>query len=308
MTRFLCAAERFRQNALLLVAPFSAVLLCLALLATPAAATTLQDASHSPTDPPGCAFCVSGDPAGGTVDGVGTGSAPPTSPPSSVPTGTTCEGCRYMWLDACPGNNVMADGEGGFVNAVNNPCLQAEQNCPAGERLQQLYVLIPPGQVTLGPTLCRGGNALPPTPGQIGEAAADAFSRLLTTASPTFQPAPRALVNLPTLFATNVPASQTFSETLLGQRVTITVNASWRWDFGDGETLTTSNAGGAYPNTSLSHDYVQPGSYTVRVTTDWTGTYSVNGGPSLPIPGGVVPRPTPLFTVEVAEAHAVLVS
>jgi PKD repeat protein len=95
---------------------------------------------------------------------------------------------------------------------------------------------------------------------------------------------------------------------LLDQRVVLTVNASWRWDFGDGATLTTSVPGGEYPDMSLSHTYLSAGAYVVHVATEWTGTYSIDGGPAQAIPGAAVVRPSPPFVVNVHEARAVLVA
>ncbi|HEY0869263.1 MAG TPA: hypothetical protein VGD55_02600, partial [Acidothermaceae bacterium] len=114
---------------------------------------------------------------------------------------------------------------------------------------------------TVGATQCRSASGA--TPAQVQQAAFDAFSQLLTTAHPTQQPANGGIVNLPTLFATNTPPAQTFNETLLGVQVTLNVEASWTWHFGDGSTLTSRNAGGAYPITTLSHTYLTAGEDTI---------------------------------------------
>jgi hypothetical protein len=136
----------------------------------------------------------------------------------------------------------------------------------------------------------------------------DQFSQLLTTAHPSQQPAGAGVVNLPTLFATNTPQTQAFNETLLGVQVTLNVNASWTWDFGDGTTLTTADPGGSYPITSLAHAYLAAGSYAVTLTTNWTGTFSMAGGPAAVIPGGAIPRVSIPFAIDVHEARSVLVT
>jgi len=256
-----------------------------------------------------CQFCqigVEAGPTDGTVEGRATQDVPGSASPGGESSSGSCVGCRYLWLLACPGNQVMADGQGGFADPIDDPCEQIGSDCPPGELLERLYILVPPADIETGSTECVGGDPAP-TVAQVGQAAADAFSQLLSVAAPTHQPDPIAIVNIPTLFATNIPPVQTFAETLLGQQVSITVTASWVWDFGDGATLTTSNPGGAYPNTSLNHNYEQAGKYTVRVTTNWSGVYSIDGGPPQPISGGVVSRPSPPFVVDVHEAHAVLV-
>lgn len=265
--------------------------------------------AHAPvataTDTP-CSTCiVRSDPNDGAVKGAGTESAPPSQ---GVGGGSgSCDGCKYLWILACPGNSVGTDGNGNFVDPVNEPCSQPASMCPPGEMLENLYILRPPDQISTGGTRCVGGDP-PPTDQQVAQAASDAFSQLLTTAEPTHQPDPTAIVNIPTLFATNIPQRQIFTETLLDQTITLQVDATWVWDFGDGATLTTTNPGGRYPNTSLAHTYVQAGKYTVTVTTNWTGSYSINGGPPRPIPGGPIPRRSTPFLVDVHEAHAVLVN
>ena len=159
---------------------------------------------------------------------------------------------------------------------------------------------------TLGATECRSATGA--TPAQVQQAAVDAFSQLLTTAHPTQQPGDGSLVNLPTLFATNTPQTQTFNETLLGVPVKLNVQATWTWDFGDGTTLVSTIPGGQYPDTSLSHVYLAAGQYTIQLTTNWTGTFSMAGGAPAVIPGGAIPRVSAPFTLPVHEARGVLVT
>jgi PKD domain len=159
---------------------------------------------------------------------------------------------------------------------------------------------------TLGATECRSATGA--TPAQVQQAALDAFSQLLTTAHPTQQPGGGSLVNLPTLFATNTPQTQTFNETLLSMQVTLNVQASWTWDFGDGTTLVSTIPGGQYPDTSLSHIYLAAGQYTIQLTTNWTGTFSMAGGAAAVIPGGPIPRVSAPFVLPVHEARGVLVT
>jgi hypothetical protein len=158
----------------------------------------------------------------------------------------------------------------------------------------------------LGATECRSATGA--TPAQVQQAAIDAFSQLLTTAQPTQQPGGGSLVNLPTLFATNTLQTQTFNETLLGVQVTLNVQASWTWDFGDGTTLVSTVPGGQYPDTSLSHVYLAADQYTIQLTTNWTGTFSMAGGAATVIPGGPIPRVSAPFVLPVHEARGVLVT
>jgi hypothetical protein len=234
---------------------------------------------------------VEGNGGNGSVDGTGNQGSDPTSSTGASST-DNCKGCTYRWVGVCD----PALGNSGCANA-----------CPAGFALESLVITNPalPAPI-VGATQCRSPSGA--TPAQVQQAASDRFSQLLTTAHPSQQPANGGIVNLPTLFATNTPPTQTFNETLLGVQVTLNVDASWTWDFGDGAALTTTDAGGMYPMTSLSHTYLAAGRNTVNLTTNWTGTYSMAGGPPIVIPGGAIPRVSTPFLLDIHEAHGVLVT
>ena len=70
----------------------------------------------------------------------------------------------------------------------------------------------------------------------------------------------------------------------------------------------STDAGGAYPVTSLNHIYLAAGPNTVNLTTNWTGTFSMAGGPPIVIPGGAIPRVSTPFVLDVYEARGVLVT
>jgi PKD domain-containing protein len=244
---------------------------------------------HADVDVDG-GFGVNGDNGGGSVDGTGHQGGTPAGG-TGLPATNNCKGCTYKWVSVCD-------------PALNIQCGNA---CPAGFLMESLVITNPalPAS-TIGATECRSPSGA--TPAQVEQAASDQFSQLLTTAHPTQQPANGGIVNLPTLFATNTPQQQTFNETLLGVQVTLNVDATWTWDFGDGATLTTTDAGGAYPITSLSHTYLAAGQNTVTLTTNWTGTFSMAGGPAIVIPGGAIPRVSAPLVLDIHEAHGVLVT
>lgn len=108
----------------------------------------------------------------------------------------------------------------------------------------------------------------------------------------TAQPSPHTLVGA----ETNVFASaeeQQFDVTILGQQVQLTATPSqYTFNYGDGTTLGPgASHGGPIPEaewgtkTRTSHLYSDTGNFDVTVTTSFTGTYSVNNGPALPITG-----------------------
>lgn len=86
--------------------------------------------------------------------------------------------------------------------------------------------------------------------------------------------------------------TQNFNITLLGQKVHITATpVSYTWNYGDGTTMgPTDLPGTPLPEdrigeqTLTSHAYTTTGKYNITATTHFNGTYSVNNGPTLPIP------------------------
>jgi hypothetical protein len=117
------------------------------------------------------------------------------------------------------------------------------------------------------------------------------------------QPGPHTLRGQETNFYADAKV-QEFNPTLLGQKVHITATpATYTWNYGDGTLWgPTISAGAPLPDdrigeqTKTSHVYTATGHYAITVTTHFNGVYSVNGGPSLPIPGqgNIQSAPLPL--------------
>ena len=125
------------------------------------------------------------------------------------------------------------------------------------------------------------------------------------------QPGPHTLRGKETnVWAT--ATTQTFNLTMLGQNVTITATpVAYTWNYGDGTIWGPTPIHGAPlhqdrigEQTQTSHIYTETGRLTIGVTTHFDGTYTVNGGPELPIPGqGNIPSPAQPLTVWRAETH-----
>ncbi|WP_269939645.1 PKD domain-containing protein [Arthrobacter sp. HY1533] len=107
-------------------------------------------------------------------------------------------------------------------------------------------------------------------------------------------------------------ATQTFNLTMIGQKVTITATpVAYTWDYGDGTSWGPTPIHGAPlhedrigEQTQTSHVYVATGRLAINLTTHFNGTYTVNGGPELPISGqGNIPSPALPLTVWRAETH-----
>ncbi|MBS4752249.1 PKD domain-containing protein [Nocardioides sp. zg-ZUI104] len=96
------------------------------------------------------------------------------------------------------------------------------------------------------------------------------------------------LVNFDTNFYTTSTAPLSRIVTLLGQQVTIEATPSqFRWNFGDGQPLTTTDPGAAYPDLTVTHNYERTGTYQVSLDTTYTGRFRVAGGAWQEIPSTV---------------------
>ncbi|MBT1004098.1 hypothetical protein KIH31_16040 [Paenarthrobacter sp. DKR-5] len=106
------------------------------------------------------------------------------------------------------------------------------------------------------------------------------------------QPSPHTLRGAQTNFFIDA-VTQDFDIQLLGQKVHVhAVPVEYKWNYGDGSSLgPVASSGGSLPQnrwgekTNTSHAYGATGDFSVTATTYFQGTYSVNGGPELPIPG-----------------------
>jgi hypothetical protein len=129
------------------------------------------------------------------------------------------------------------------------------------------------------------------------------------------QPFPHTLKGGPTNFYTTA-TQQAFDVTILGQTVHLTATpTSYTYTFGDGTTNGPTPAAG-YPipesewlsnDTRTSHSYTETGNYQASITTSYTGTYSVNNGPPLPI-NGTLDITTPTKTIHVWKTEKALVA
>ncbi len=147
---------------------------------------------------------------------------------------------------------------------------------------------------------------------EIAELIAHEFQRTpVAPATMGSQPGPHTLRGE----ETNVWAeasTQIFPISMLGQDVTITaVPVAYTWDYGDGTVWGPTPVHGAPlhadrigEQTQTSHVYTATGRLAITLTTHFNGTYTVNGGPQLPIPGqGNIPTAPLALTVWRAETN-----
>lgn len=97
------------------------------------------------------------------------------------------------------------------------------------------------------------------------------------------------------------------SVVLAGMDVTIRARpVSYTWDMGDGTVLTTKDAGGSWPDGTVTHTYAAPAQgCVISVTTTWQASYTV-GGVTYPVPGTLT-RTAHSAPFDLREAEAVLV-
>jgi hypothetical protein len=160
-----------------------------------------------------------------------------------------------------------------------------------------------------GEFVCRGaGEDDDPAPVEPVVTAED-FRRLpLPAAVIKVQPPNlRTLINIPTnLYADADPV--VIPTTVLGQAVRVRATPlRFRWNYGDGKALSTTDPGAPYPELRTAHTYLQPGKRTLGLTTTYSGEYSVTGGPWLPV-DGLATVNSPATALTVLAAHNELVT
>ncbi|MGW9402625.1 hypothetical protein ACWGQ2_01510 [Arthrobacter sp. NPDC055585] len=129
----------------------------------------------------------------------------------------------------------------------------------------------------------------------------------------TLQPSPHTLIGANTNVYVEA-SSQVFEMELLGQSIRIEVEPTeYTFDYGDGTNYgPVSTPGGPLPEarwgeqTETSHMYSQTGDFPVAVTTFFSGEYSVNGGPMIPMDGRAeVASPSQVLSVWRSESRNV---
>lgn len=184
-------------------------------------------------------------------------------------------------------------------NDFDIACLGGAVRCDQGSEgrpvrwFASLKVFSPPIWSALRPDRCVYLEKPDDVLGKIAAQIQTKFEQLPIDAGiSAMQPSPHTLRGAETNFYA-AAVEQSFNVDMLGQRVAINAKpVQYTWNFGDGASLgPTTTPGGPLPQdrwgekTATSHIYTQTGDFSVVLTTHFQGTYSVNGGPPLPIPG-----------------------
>jgi hypothetical protein len=102
---------------------------------------------------------------------------------------------------------------------------------------------------------------------------------------PTTQPSGKAFSGLPVWFNTHQPRVIHRAVRVLEWDVNVTAAPRWRWTFGDGIALNTSDPGGVYPAGAVRHTYRGLGRVRATATSLWSAEWSVQGLPPQPVNG-----------------------
>ena len=116
----------------------------------------------------------------------------------------------------------------------------------------------------------------------------DQITRLLPGSKILYQPSNGALTDVPVYFWSDTNSVFSVVTTILGVGVNVLMNPTFVWNFGDGSTLTTSSAGGPYPDSTITHTYKSAGIYTVNLAISWAGSWAAQGAAMVPILGGAI--------------------
>lgn len=105
----------------------------------------------------------------------------------------------------------------------------------------------------------------------------DRLIKLLPTGGIAYQPEHEPLVNVPIYFWSDLPTQFATRVTVVGEVVDVLLRPGFVWSFGDGTFLSTTDAGGPYPNGKIKHTYKNPGVYPIILVQSWNGNWTHNG-------------------------------
>ena len=187
------------------------------------------------------------------------------------------------------------DAEAGYIDCLN----ENERFCPDGEGGKLVYWLSrlrnsnqPWVQMSPEPS-CIYSEEPQDVGEQISAVILSEFqSRPIAAGSLGMQPSPHTLIGAETNFYVDA-REQAFDFVLLGQDLRIIATPTeYEWTYGDGSAYGPAPfAGGSLPEsrwgekTATSHAYSATGDFQASVAVHFSGEYSINGGPFVPIDG-----------------------
>ena len=267
--------------------------------AAPARAASAPSVSISPTVVSPTAVVVSPDPAHDLYVGTG-GLVVPGSrwrgSESARSDTASCLDCQWRVSVLCT-----------KAEAAAGQCRGISIGCPVGTVPVRIWLLRPGQAWEVVGRACQGDTP-PVTLTDVGSRVRDRAEAALPPLRAAVQPAGGALVRLPALFRTGQPARGITGANLsvLGLDVRLTSRVRWHWAYGDGAAEWTSQPGGAWPVTTVSHTYTRAGTLRASVQALWRGEFTVEGLGPFAVPGAPLAQDA-VVTVVVRPAHAHLV-
>jgi len=149
------------------------------------------------------------------------------------------------------------------------------------------------------------------TPEILAQVAVDNALAEIPTQTIRSNPTTAAMVAIPTWFWVDgvPPEGVSASVSLPNPPVRVTATASpggVHYDFGDGTSLDCQGSGTPYApgaTSDCTHDFQTAGNYQITATILWTGTYSINDGPPIPIEAAI--ERSASYDLAVNEAQAI---
>ena len=208
----------------------------------------------------------------------------------------SCTECRWKLTAMCVVPN----------HSPEDLCAGSLVGCPVGQ-LRVRVLLARPGQAwrVIG-TTCLGPGG-PVTVADVVARLRDLAVTRVPPLRPGYQPVGRAVVGIPVILRSGQPRDLGSRHLqVLGHDVRLAATASWVWRYGDGQSDTTSDPGGVWPDRSVAHTYRRAASHRVWVTTVWSATFRVDGLGPFAVTGDIV-RQDDTLSIEVHPAHAQLI-
>ena len=99
----------------------------------------------------------------------------------------------------------------------------------------------------------------------------DQLTQLIPDSAIGVTPSTGLVTHIPIYFSTTAPAIFATQSFLLGISIGISLTPIYTWDFGDGSSEMR------FTPETVNHIYSKIGTFTVRLTISWSGTWSTNG-------------------------------
>lgn len=213
-----------------------------------------------------------------------------------------CVNCTWHLVVACRGNST---------DTPDVLCMGSNANCPPGTTRFRVYLTRPPAPRRHFGDVCLGARQVT-TQADVDAEVQRAIKNLpLLGAAPSLGQRSAPLANLATYFQASGQPVATTTVQLEGNELIITASATYRWDFGDGASTTTTAQGRSYrpgddvrqppgATDAVMHWYRTPAPVVAKLQTSWHATYTFITSNPIDVPGNVTP---PAITLPVT-VHA----